>query len=84
MIGGIKNFGYCSKPIQVSGHNESPRVCKVLELVKQHGYISLVELSRKMRLSHDQTLNAVQNASLVEGSRIYEDVVNHRIYLGWL
>ena len=44
----------------------------------------LDELCRKLRLSHDQTLNALQTASIIEGSRIYEEMVNRKMYFGWL
>lgn len=72
-----------SAPVKI-GRPESPRVMRAYRLVKDSGYISLDELCRKLKLSHDQTLNAIQTASIIEGSRIYEEMVNRKIYFGWL
>ena len=84
MLGGVIVRGYRPEPIVQQGRPESPRVCKVMELVRSARYISLDELGKKMKLGHDQTLNAIQSASIMEGSRIYEEVVSRKVYFGWL
>lgn len=84
MLGGIIVRGYRPETTVQQGRPESPRVCKALEIVRKAGYISLEELCKKMKLGHDQTLNAIQSASIMEGSRIYEEVVSRKVYFGWL
>lgn len=69
---------------KTQGRPIAPRTRKAYDLIKQHGYISLMSLCQLMGLGIGSTMTAVQNASIMEGSLIYEEVVDGRLCYGWL
>lgn len=70
--------------IRAQGRVVVPRTIKVMDTVKKKGHISLMDLSRELGLGIGATLNAIQNATIAEGSRIYEEVIEGSLWYGWL
>lgn len=85
MIGGKMYF---QEPLQQHeahrNHGATPRTQLIIDVVRTSGEISLGDLSRRVGVSIHNLRNAINNATCVTGSRIYEDEIDGKVVLGWL
>jgi lambda repressor-like predicted transcriptional regulator len=85
MIGGKMYFQETTpEPPRHREHDATSRTEAILTAVKASGEITLGDLSRRMGISVHNLRNAINNATCVTGSRIYEDKIDGKVVLGWL
>lgn len=87
MIGGTIHFAQPSTPtapMRRERARRSPHTVKLLELVKFYGRIELRDLAKLMNVTWEVARNSVVNATVVEGSRIYEDFIDGQTVIGWM
>lgn len=87
MIGGTIHFAQ-SRPTPDTMRRErvrkSPRTEKLLELVKFYGKIELRDLASLMGITCEIARSTVEHATLVEGSRIYDEKIKGVTVIGWM
>lgn len=87
MIGGTLRFTQPCMAVDTMRNartRQSPRITKALELVKFYGRIELRDLASLLGVSVDITRGVVENATFMEGSRIYDDKINGVTVIGWM
>ena len=87
MIGGTIHFtATVSAPTQMRRpkSRKSPYTDKLIELVKFYGRVELRDLASLMGISCEIARSTVTNATVVEGSRIYDDRINGVTVIGWM
>ncbi len=87
MIGGTLRFTQPSivpDTMRNARTRQSPRITKALELVKFYGRIELRDLASLIGVSIDVARGIIENATFVEGSRIYDDKINGVTVIGWM
>ena len=87
MIGGTLRFTQPSIVPDIMRNartRQSPRITKALELVKFYGRIELRDLASLIGVSIDVARGIIENATFVEGSRIYDDKINGVTVIGWM
>lgn len=87
MIGGTIHFSQSTsteRPLHCGKIRKSPHTAKLLELVKFYGRIELRDLAKLMNVTLEVARNSVVNATVVEGSRIYEDFIDGQTVIGWM
>ncbi len=87
MIGGTLRFTQPSivpDTMRNARTRQSPRITKALELVKFYGRIELCDLASLIGVSVDVARGIIENATFVEGSRIYDDKINGVTVIGWM
>lgn len=87
MIGGTVRFAQQSTPaapMRSEIARRSLHTAKLLELVKFYGRIELRDLAKLMHVTWEVARSSVVNATVVEGSRIYEDFIDGQTVIGWM
>lgn len=87
MIGGTLRFtqpSMVADTMRNARTRQSPRITKALELVNFYGRIELRDLASLIGVSVDVARGIIENATFVEGSRIYDDKINGVTVIGWM
>ena len=86
MIGGTR-YPYVNDTEYRAVHNDtqpSNRTMQMINVIKQQGEISASELARALGIDSHLLRMSICNATLCEGSRVYEYTSKGQLIFGWL
>ena len=86
MIGGTR-YPYVSTTEYRAVTNDtqpSTRTMQMLNVIKQQGEISASELAKELGIDAHLLRMSICNATLCEGSKVYEYMKKGRLIFGWL